>query len=59
MGEPIEETDTEGIMEDRYKRQGAFSWHELTTDDVEGAKGFYTKLLGWTLEEFPMDEGER
>ncbi len=45
-------------MEDRFKKQGAFSWHELMTDDVEGAKRFYTELLGWTLEEFPMGEGE-
>jgi predicted enzyme related to lactoylglutathione lyase len=45
-------------MEDRFKRQGAFSWQELMTDDVAGAKKFYTELLGWTLEEFPMGEGE-
>jgi uncharacterized protein len=45
-------------MEDRFKRQGVFSWHELTTDDVEGSKKFYTELLGWTLQEFPMEEGE-
>ena len=45
-------------MEDRFKRQGMFSWHELMTDDVEGAKKFYAELLGWTLQEFPMEEGE-
>ena len=45
-------------MEDRFKRQGMFSWHELMTDNVEGAKKFYTELLGWTLQEFPMEEGE-
>ena len=36
-------------MEDRFKRQGMISWHELMTGDVEGAKKFYTELLGWTL----------
>ncbi|OPY67196.1 MAG: 27 kDa antigen Cfp30B [Syntrophorhabdaceae bacterium PtaU1.Bin034] len=45
-------------MDDRFKRQGMFSWHELMTDDVEGAKKFYTELLGWTVQEFPMEEGE-
>ena len=45
-------------MEDRFKRQGMISWHELMTGDVEGAKKFYTELLGWTLQEFPMEEGE-
>ncbi len=24
-----------------------FSWHELTTTDVEGAKRFYGELFGW------------
>ena len=45
-------------MEDRFKRHGMFSWYELMTDDVEGSKAFYATLLGWTLEEFPMEEGE-
>jgi uncharacterized protein len=45
-------------MEDRFKRQGMFSWQELMTDDVESSKKFYTELLGWTYKEFPMGEGE-
>jgi len=45
-------------MEDCFKRHGMFSWYELMTDDVEGSKEFYAKLLGWTVEEFPMEEGE-
>jgi uncharacterized protein len=45
-------------MEDRFKRQGMFSWQELMTDDVEGSKKFYTELLGWSLKEFPMEGGE-
>ena len=44
-------------MEDRFKRQGMISWHELMTGDVEGAKKFYAELLGWGFEEFPMEEG--
>ena len=44
-------------MEDRFKRQGMISWHELMTGDVEGGKKFYAKLLGWGFQEFPMEEG--
>jgi predicted enzyme related to lactoylglutathione lyase len=29
---------------------GRFVWHDLMSTDVEGAKSFYTKLLGWTIE---------
>jgi len=29
---------------------GTLTWFELTTDDVEGAKAFYTEVLGWTAE---------
>jgi predicted enzyme related to lactoylglutathione lyase len=42
-------------MTDMYKN-GAFSWSELQTTDVDGAKKFYTELLGWTTEEFPSEE---
>ena len=42
-------------MTDRYKQQGAFSWNELMTTDVEAAKQFYTKLLGWTTEDMPIE----
>jgi hypothetical protein len=45
-------------MEDRFKRQGMFSWQELMTGDVESAKKFYNELLGWTFEEFPMEGGQ-
>ena len=41
-------------MSDLYK-QGVFSWAELATTDVEGAKRFYTGLLGWTTEQVPME----
>jgi predicted enzyme related to lactoylglutathione lyase len=32
---------------------GAFSWAELSTNDVDGAKAFYTGLFGWDLEDTP------
>jgi len=41
-------------MSDLFK-QGAFSWAELATTDVEGAKKFYTSLLGWTTELAPVE----
>ncbi len=31
-------------------KHGMFSWCELLTTDVEGAKKFYSELLGWTVE---------
>jgi len=34
---------------DAMKLHGAFSWNELMTNDVAGAKAFYSELLGWTL----------
>jgi predicted enzyme related to lactoylglutathione lyase len=37
------------------KQQGAFCWSELMTTDVPAAIKFYTKLFGWTTEEFPME----
>jgi len=33
------------------KQHGAFSWNELLTRDVAGAKAFYGELLGWTLKD--------
>lgn len=42
-------------MKDIFKRQGAFSWSELMTTDVEGAKKFYSKLFGWQTEDMPME----
>lgn len=43
-------------MTDDLFKQGVFSWNELMTRDVEGAKAFYGKLLGWTMEDKPMPE---
>jgi predicted enzyme related to lactoylglutathione lyase len=44
------------IMADVYKLHGAFSWSELQTSDVEGAKKFYGGLLGWATEDFPSGD---
>ena len=30
---------------------GTFCWNELSTTDLEGAKKFYTELLGWQIKE--------
>lgn len=37
-------------MADATQTNGMFSWFELMTDDIEGAKAFYGELLGWTFE---------
>jgi len=42
-------------MQDHGK-QGAFSWNELLTKDVEAAKKFYSEVLGWTTEDMPMGD---
>ena len=39
------------------QHHGAFSWNELMTNDVEGAKAFYGELLGWTTEDMTTDCG--
>lgn len=37
---------------------GTFSWTDLTTSDVDGAKAFYAKVFGWSYEDLPAgDEG--
>lgn len=32
--------------------EGRFVWYELLTPDVEAAKGFYTMVVGWGLEDW-------
>jgi len=44
-------------MADRFETHGDFSWCELLTYDVDGAKKFYAELLGWTMDDQPMGEG--
>ena len=38
------------------KQHGAFSWNELMTTDIAGAKRFYQDLLGWELVDQQMPE---
>jgi predicted enzyme related to lactoylglutathione lyase len=40
-----------GMSIEAMKQHGAFSWNELLTTDVQGAKAFYGELLGWTLQD--------
>ena len=42
-------------MDDTLLKHGRFSWNELMTTDVQGAKVFYSKLFGWQYETFPME----
>ncbi|MDD3591266.1 MAG: VOC family protein [Sulfurovum sp.] len=32
-----------------FMTNGAFSWFELMTSDIEGAKKFYSELFGWNF----------
>ena len=38
-------------------RHGHFHWNELNTWNVEEAREFYARTLGWTFERFPMQGG--
>jgi hypothetical protein len=41
-------------MTNPFQQPGAFSWCELITSDPEGAKEFYSQLLGWSLNDGPI-----
>jgi predicted enzyme related to lactoylglutathione lyase len=43
-------------MADRFETHGDFSWCELLTRNVEASKEFYQQLLGWTMEDVPMQD---
>lgn len=34
-----------------------FGWIDLSTDDLEGAKSFYSALFGWTAHDIPLPQG--
>lgn len=38
-------------MQEQTNQHGTFTWNELITTDVKGAKEFYGKLLDWKLED--------
>jgi predicted enzyme related to lactoylglutathione lyase len=43
------------MMSNPMKQHGAFSWNELMTTDVEGAKAFYSNMFNWHLEDMKME----
>ena len=43
-------------MKDPFKQHGAFSWFELMTSDVDGAKRYYSNLFGWNTEDMNMND---
>jgi uncharacterized protein len=44
-------------MSTAFETNGAFSWTELLTNDVAGARKFYAQLLGWQFDEMPTQHG--
>ncbi len=46
------------MITEAMRQHGAFSWNELMTSDVAGAKAFYGELLGWTLTDMESSCGE-
>lgn len=34
---------------------GTFAWNDLLTTDVEKAKAFFTRTLGWAYEDFSLE----
>ena len=36
---------------------GTFNWNELNVRDVEKAKTFYAKTMGWSFDAMPMPDG--
>lgn len=43
-------------MEQAMLQHGAFSWNELMTTDVAGAKAFYGELFGWEMKDEQMPD---
>lgn len=42
-------------MNNPMKQHGTFSWNELVTTDIEGAKSFYSELFNWQLEDMQSE----
>ncbi len=38
-------------MSNPMKQHGAFSWNELLTTDLDGAKSFYSQMFNWNFED--------
>ena len=37
------------------KQHGAFSWNELMTTEIDGAKAFYSKMFNWEFEDIDKE----
>lgn len=44
-------------MLEELKHHGMFSWNELITPNIQAAKEFYSKLLGWQMEDMSTAPG--
>lgn len=42
---------------DKFTTHGAPSWSEYNGTDAKAARSFYTKVLGWKIDEMPMGDG--
>lgn len=42
---------------DDHTKQGVFSWNELLTTDISGAKAFYASVFGWGTEDMNAPGG--
>lgn len=36
---------------EKMRKPGVFSWNELLTSNIAGAKAFYSELFGWKLQD--------
>ena len=43
-------------MNEESLKHGAFSWMELRTTDIDGAKRFYASLFGWQTQDMSMTD---
>jgi len=39
------------MEQEAMKQHGSFSWNELMTTDVAGAKNFYSEMFGWQMQD--------
>lgn len=44
------------MEQEAMKQHGAFSWNELMTTDVAGAKSFYSEMFGWEMQDEKMPD---
>ena len=44
------------MSENESNKHGFFSWNELMTNNIGGAKSFYSKMFGWEIEDLPTGQ---